>query len=126
MSLGYDLYEDNRDFQQKGLTGEVKRYTTAKMEFPCYVVCSTETNQVEMYKIQVLKQMFATSKIYNESEANSMIHLYFSQGNQVAKLGIIQPKQVKSFLKLFESNQVDGYFEDGILLQGEHLYVLAE
>ena len=126
MSLGYDVYEDNREFEQKGLTGEVKRYTTGKLDYPCYIIYSEDDNQVEMYKIQVLRQMFSTSKTYVESDAKSMINLYFSQGSKMAKLGIIQPKQVKSFLKLFESNIVEGYYDADTVLKDDYLYVLAE
>ena len=126
MSLGYNTYEDDRRFEQKGLTGEVRRYTTTKMSFHCYVICSTEEKVVKLHSIETLKKMFPNSKVYDESIADSLIHIYFNQGNQTAKLGVIQPNQVKTFLKLFESCEVDGYLSQDEKLEGMYLYILAE
>lgn len=126
MSLGYETYEDDRKFEQKGLTGDVRRYTTTKMEFPCYVVCNTEEKPVKLHSIETLRKMFPNAKSYDESIANSLIHIYFNQGNQTAKLGVIQPNQVKTFLKLFENCEVDGYLNADKKLEGMYLYILAE
>lgn len=126
MSLGFDVYEDNRSFEKEGITGSVKRYTTTKMDFPCYVIVSSEANQVEEFKISVLQKMFETVKVYDEEEAKRAIFLYFSDGMRTVKLGRIKPSQVKSFLKLFEKNNVDGYYSRDKELVGDYRYVLAE
>lgn len=126
MSLGYDTYEDNRSFEQDGLTGEVKRYATEGMNFPCYIINCDSEHTVEAFKIKVLKNMFSAIRAYDEEEAKLAISLYFHQGDKTAKLGQIYPKQVKSFLKLFESNFVEGYLSENKKLEGEYLYVLAE
>lgn len=125
MALGYEVYEDNRNFEQDGLTGDVKRYVTEKMEFPCYIIVATPDNIVENYKISVLTRMFANIKTYNEDDANSSISLYFNQGDKTVKLGKIFPKQVKSFLKLFEGNIVDGFYDKDTKLTDDYLYVLS-
>ena len=70
--------------------------------------------------------MFPNTKVYDESIANSLIHIYYNQGSQTAKLGVIQPNQVKTFLKLFENCEVDGYLSSEEKLDGMYLYVLAE
>ena len=127
MSLGYDVYDSsNRSFEQEGLTGEVRRYTTEKMNFPCYIVLASEEKPVEQYKISVLKKMAITTQVYDEDIAKSMIYIYFNYGNRTVKLASIQAKQVKAFLKLFEANDIDGYFDKDTLLKGDHLYVLAD
>ena len=126
MSLGFDTYEDNRSFEQKGLTGEVKRYSTGKLEYPNIIIVATEEKPVEMYKFKVLHEMFGALKSYNEDEANLKIHMYFKQGSQLAKVGIIQPKQVKSVMKLFDSNLVEGFFDADTELIGDYIYVLSE
>lgn len=126
MSLGYDVYEDKRSFEEKGITGNVKRYTTTKMDFPCYVIVSSEDNPVEEFKISVLQKMFETVKVYDEEEAKRAIFLYFSDGVRTVKLGRIKPSQVKSFLKLFDANNVDGYYSRDKELVGDYRYVLAE
>lgn len=126
MSLGYETYEDNRDFEQAGLTGEVRRYTTTKMEYPCYILCSTERNPIKLHSVATLKKMFPSLKVYDESVADSLIHVYFNQGSQTAKLGMIMPNQVKTFLKLFEGYCIEGYIDKDTPLKDMYLYVLAE
>lgn len=125
MSLGYEVYEDERDFEQKGLTGNVRRYSTTKMIFPCFILCSEENNPVPLHSIETLRRMFSTSKIYDESIANSLIHIYFNQGNQTAKLGSIQPSQVKTFLRLFDGCNIDCYLNKDEQLTGMYMYVLS-
>ena len=127
MALGYAVYDDkNRSFEQKGLTGEVRRYTTTNMEFPCLIICSTPDKPVRMHSLEALKIMFPKSQMYDEEVANSMIHIYFNQGEKTAKLGLIQPNQVKTFLRLFADNNVDGYLSQEKKLEGMYLYILSE
>lgn len=126
MSLGYDVYEDNRDFEQKGITGNVSRYTTTNMEYPCLIVCATEEKPVEMYKIEVLRKMFASVAVFDEEQSKLKITIYYSQDERLVRLGVIQPKQVKSILKLFESNVVEGFYDSDTLLRDDYLYVLSE
>lgn len=126
MALGYETYEDNRDFEQKGLTGNVARYSTENMSFPCYIICATSDNKVDMYKIQVLKKMFINSSNFDEEVMLSAINVYYNQDNQTIRLGKIFPKQVKSFLKLFEGNIIEGYYDKDNKLEEEYLYVLSD
>lgn len=126
MALGYETYEDDRDFEQDGLTGEVKRYAIESMNFPCYIINCDDEHTVEAFKIKVLRNMFSAVKAYNEEEAKLAISLYFHQGDKTAKLGQIYPKQVKSFLKLFESNFIEGFLSADKKLEGDYLYILAE
>lgn len=125
MALGYEVYEDKRDFEQKGLTGDVRRYTTTKMVFPCFILCHTEEKPVPLHSVETLKRMFPTSKVYDETIANSLIHIYFNQGETLVKLGCIQPNQVKTFLRLFENCEVDCFMEQDKKLEGMYMYVLS-
>lgn len=127
MALGYDVYDDSsRSFDQKGLTGDVKRYTTASMSFPCLIVLSTPEKPVKRHNLETLHMMLPKSKLYDEEAAKSMINVYFNQGGKTAKLGVIQPKQVKTVLQLFKDNDVDGYLSRDEKLEGMYLYVLSE
>ena len=126
MALGYDTYEDNRDFEQEGLTGNVRRYVTESMTYPCFIIVNEADKPVEVIKLQVLKKMSAVVEKYDEEEANSMISIYFSSGDKTAYLGKIQPKQVKSFISLFSVNHVVAYYDRDTLLEGDMRYVLSE
>jgi hypothetical protein len=125
MALGFDTYEDNREFEKKGLTGDVRRYTTAKMEFPCFILCSSEEHPIQMHSIDALRRMFPTSKVYDETIANSLIHIYFNQGDRTAKLGCIQPGQVKTFLRLFDGCDLDCFLNSEKQLTGMYMYILS-
>lgn len=123
MSLGYETYEDNRDFQQNGITGDVKRYTTESMEYPCFIV--KLGNTTSRYKINVLKQMFSASRNYDEELVNSSINIYFNSEERLIHFGRIFPAQVKSFLKLFESEEITGFLNKDKVLKDKYLYILA-
>ena len=128
MSLGYETYEDNRDFQQDGLTGTVRKYITEDMQFPCYIVEMTAEHSIEKYKIEVLQKMFKTVDTYDEEEAKLVISVYISSGDRTLRLGQITPKQVKPFLRLFEKDteQIHGFFDKDTELTDDYLYVLSE
>jgi hypothetical protein len=128
MSLGYDTYEDNRNFEQEGLTGTVRKYITEDMQFPCYILRMVEDKHIEKYKIAVLQKMFQTVETYDEEEAALIISIYISDDKRTLRLGQITPKQVKPFLRLFEKDleQVIGYFDKNTELKDDLLYVLSE
>lgn len=121
MEIGYDVEESERSFTKEGLTGTVTRYTTDDLEFPCYIVSAP----FEKYKIKVLQSMFKRVDSYDEEESNLAIHLYFEEGDNRVGLGKIYPRQVKSFLQLFSSNNVSGFYNKDTKLEGDYLYVLG-
>lgn len=118
MSLGYDVHEDDRSFEQEGITGTVTRYATSSLEFPCYIVSAP----FEKYKIQVLRTMIENHSSSADSEP---INLYFREEGSTVGLGKIMPTQVKAFLKLFESNKIEGYLDKDSKLEGDYLYTLS-
>ena len=125
MALGYDVYEDNRDFEQEGLTGNVKRYAVDKMQFPCYILVSDDKHSVPLYKIKVLKQMSSTFEIFDETEVDMAINIYYTENGKTVSICKIFPKQVKSFLKLFDTELIEGFLSKDKELVGNHLYVLS-
>lgn len=124
MALGYETFEDNRDFKKEGLTGDVKRYVTESMTYPCYII--SLASNIAKYKLDVLKNMFTLSKVYNEELSMSSIDIYFDSGEKLIKFGKISSAQVKSFLKLFDSEQIIGYLDKNTKLEGDYLYVLSD
>ena len=99
MSLGYDTYEDNRNFEQEGLTGTVRKYITEDMQFPCYILRMVEDKPIEKYKIAVLQKMFQTVETYDEEEAALIISIYISDDKRTLRLGQITPKRFYYYLK---------------------------
>lgn len=119
--LGYEVEEDQREFESERVT----RYSTSKMQFPCFIVMVTEEHPLKQYALDVLKKMFVKSDVYDEELSNSLIHLYFSQAGKTVQFGVVQSSQVKTFLRLFEFNEVQGYLDKDTPLSGDKLYVLS-
>lgn len=118
--LGYNVSDDTRDFSH----GEVKRYATSDMKYPCYVICVTPEKPLKSYTIDVLKRMFIKTDKY--VEGLEPIHLYFNDGIKTVGFGIIQPGQVKPFMTLFEQNEVKAFLSEDRELVGDMRYVLSE
>ena len=121
MSIGYDIEDSNRSFEKKGLTGTVTRYTTDDLKFPCYIVSAP----FEKYKLKVLKSMYQKVESYDEEESRLAIYLYFEEGGKRVGLGKIYPRQVKSFLQLFSTNKIVGFYDKDTVLENDYLYVLG-
>ena len=119
MSIGYDIEDSNRSFEKKGLTGTVTRYTTDDLKFPCYIVSAP----FEKYKLKVLKSMYQKVESYDEEE--SRLAIYFEEGGKRVGLGKIYPRQVKSFLQLFSTNKIVGFYDKDTVLENDYLYVLG-
>lgn len=119
--VGYDVAEDSRSFEKKGLTGTVMRYTTDDLKFPCYIVSAP----FEKYKLKVLQSMFQKVESYDEEESKLEIHLYFEDEKSCVGFGKIYPRQVKSFLQLFSTNKIVGYYDKDKKLEGDYLFVLG-
>ena len=123
--LGYDTFEDDRTFIQDGITGEVRRYTTANMQFPCFVILNNDAKPVKSHSIDTLQRMFPVSKVYTGDDMSEIINIYFNQDDKTVRLGSINQTQVKTFLRLFENNDIDGYIDENTKLNGMYLYVLS-
>ena len=114
--VGYDVYEDKRDFSSEE---KVKRYVTANVVYPCYIV----SGKVEIFKFKVLGSMQSNST--KLVEGLQTIEIYYKEGDKMAKVGRITPAQVKSFLKLFECADVIGFYDKDTKLEGDYLYTLS-
>lgn len=125
-NLGYDVDTNNRTFEHEGITGEVTRYVTEKMEFPCYILINDPNNPVEMHKIKVLPSMFDSSTGLGNTGTANAISIYYRDGGKTLKLGKIAPRQVRAFLRLFMTNSVVGMLNKDKELTGDYLYVLAD
>lgn len=119
--IGYDVEQEERDFEKEGITGTVSRYSTCNLVYPCFIV----RPPFEKYKINVLKAMFQGLDAGSDEDLSLSVALYFEEGGKIASLGKIYQRQVNSFLKLFENNDIIGFYSDGKELKGDYLYALG-
>ena len=124
--LGFDVYEDNRDFEKEGITGKVQRYSIENVEYPFLMLHASEENPVHKHQLEVLPNMFACTVTGGSTTKDNGIVIYYTDDKVIARLGKILPRQVKAFLRLFDGNEIDGMLDESHHLQGDYLYVLAE
>lgn len=117
MSLGFDVYNDERVFDNK----PVRKYATASIEYPCFILCASEEYPVPKHSIEALRRMQPTKV----GEGEGIVHLYFSQNDMTARLGVIRASQVKSFLTLFARCDIDCFLDAGTKLEGMYMYTLS-
>lgn len=119
-----DSYVDKREFEVQGVSGQVSRYVTEDVSYPYFLLETTKENPVQVSKLQVLANFFATSKV-TESTLEP-VSIYYKDGEKVLKLGKLSAKQVKPFLRLFTDNNIVGMYDKNTELKGDYLYVLSE
>ncbi len=121
--VGYELYEDKRDFIQEGLTGDVSRYAKEGMQFPCFVLCSTP----QKYKLNMLRTMFKAHDRIRQTDEESVnnVVVYAKTKKKTVRMGVLMQQQVRPFLTLFEKDDVKGYFSRDVQLEGDMLYTLC-
>lgn len=114
MSLGYDVFEDDRDFEQEGITGEVKKFTKGKMKYPCLILTETEDNRLNYFSLQTAKEMFTKKDaIYNEDYADSIIFVYIRLlDGHLISFNSIDSQKVNAFCNLFNGHKITGKMYD--------------
>jgi hypothetical protein len=120
--VGYEVEEQERSFEQKGITGVVTRGAIEQCQFPCIILATSKESQIPRYKLNVLATMIKN----NNEVIENPISLYLSGGDKIMRLGIIAPRQVKAILDLFKENEKVGYLNKNKKLDGNYLYVLSE
>lgn len=129
MSLGYDVDDKERDFDKKGITDKVSRFSTSQMEFPNIVIYNTQEHPLKAHKVRVLKSMMTISEqaLMNLPPASaSDVTLYVTDGSQVIRIGKVRASQVMPVLRLFDEEKLLGYMDAETLLEGIFLYTLCE
>ena len=131
MALGYDVFEDNRDIQQEGITGEVKKFAKGEMQYPCIILTETEDNRLNLFSLQTAKEMFTKPEaIYDESYVDRIVFVYIRLlDGHLISFNSIDSSKVNAFCNLFKGHKITGkmYDENNELidLDGDMVSVLA-
>ena len=127
MPSSFEVYEDKRDFQEQGITGEVTRYQITDMQYPCFLLSNTAETPIPMYALMTLKSLLLDTKVkeYTEEELNSVISMYFKDKETVVKLGVILPRNVKAFINSFETYDLKCFYSENKELEGDMMFVLS-
>ncbi|MDR0918801.1 MAG: hypothetical protein LBM93_06065 [Oscillospiraceae bacterium] len=120
MSTGYAAKTIKRSFEKEGVTGEVTRLLEVIIEYPYLLLIDSKEKAIEKYKLQVLAGLIKSA----ENQENK-VSLYLNKSGKTISLGKIGGRQVKGFLRLFESNEIIGKFDENTDLIGNYLYVLT-
>ena len=122
MSLGFDVFESDNDYEKEGLTGQVSRYSSVEMNYPCYIVSMQD---MPMCKLLAFKGLVAAPEVLARQEVDTSINVYFKQGEQYAYFGKILPAQVKAFINVFGQDNITGFLSKEKEIKDMYLYILA-
>lgn len=122
MGLGFDVYESDNDFEKEGITGQVSRYASVEMNYPCYIV---NIQGLPMSKLLAYKGLVASPEVLVRQDIDSSINIYFEKDGQIAYMGKILPPQVKAFINIFEEDNISCFLNKDKEMKGMYLYVLA-
>ena len=127
MPSSYEVYEDKRDFEEQGITGEVTRYQITDMEYPCFLLSNTTELPIPKYALMTLKSLLLDTRVreYSQEELNSVINIYFKDKDVVVRLGVILPRNVKSFISSFEKYDLRCFYSKDTELKNDMMFVLS-
>ncbi len=128
MDSSYEIYEDTRDFEEQGITGEVTRYQIVDMEYPAFILENTTEKPIPMYALMTLKSLLFDSKAreYDSNELRNMISMYFKENATVVKLGVMLPRNVKSFINFFEKYDLKCFINKDKEVKGDKMFILSD
>lgn len=112
---GSEYVEDNVE-EIKGITDKVTPFTYTGMDYPCMVI--KDNFVCPKHRMLVIRNMVQGSGMGND------ISLYFAQGSDLYKLGMLSPLQVKVFVEMVGKDNLVGYLSEDQILTKDMLYVL--
>lgn len=114
--VGYAGYEDTRTFDKD------KDYLEGFF-YPC-IILNLAGADVPKSRMQTLKSMIEGSSVDTNITVEP-VNLYFQTESKTVLVGKLQARQIKSFMKLFDSVPKVGYLTADKRLDGDMIYVLS-
>lgn len=114
--VGYEGYEDTRTFDKD------KDYLEGFF-YPC-IILDLAGADVPKSRMQTLKSMIDGSSVDTNITVEP-VNLYFKTESKTVLVGKLQARQIKSFMKLFDSVPKVGYLTADKQLEGDMIYVLS-
>lgn len=114
---GYN--EDSSTEEIKGITNKVTEYTYTGLTYPCIVF--KDGMKLEKHKIQVISNMVKS----NSSALVKDISLYFNNGDQLYKLGMISGVQVISLIDIANRDNLIAFLDADTELKDSLIYTLC-
>lgn len=111
MALGYEVFEDERDFQQEGITGHVSRFTKGDLQYPCLIITETEAKRLNLSTLEIAKNMFTIKdSTYDESFKDRLIYIYIRLlDNHLVSFNSVDSTKIGAFMDLFEGFDLSGW-----------------
>lgn len=116
----FEFYGEEYNEEQvddiKGITDKVTSYTYTGMDYPCMVI--KESFVCPKHRMLVIKNMV------KKGEVEKDISLYYAQGTDLFKLGMLSSSQVKVFIEMVGVDNLEGYLSEKEGISGDMLYIL--
>lgn len=108
--------EDNRPAEIHGITDKLTMFTYTGMAYPCLII--KESFSCPKHRMLVISNMVKTKTLDKD------INLYYSQGGELFKMGMLGGQQVKVAIDLIGEEFLEGFLSDNEKLEGDKLFVL--
>ena len=111
-------YDENTDSEIKGITDTVTDFVYTGLNYPNIII--KEGFTCPKHKMQVLSRMVKSS-----SREIKDVNLYFVQGGELYKMGMLSKGQVMAFLDMVGIDMLDAFLDEKTKLEGDRIYVLG-
>ena len=101
----------------KGVTDEVSKFVFTNIEYPC--ICLKADIMLPTYKWEVI------AKLVKQGVVSKNISIYMLRNGELFKAGSLSGLQVKAFIDIVGIENLFGFHNRDIRLDGDKLYVLA-
>lgn len=114
----YDSEEEEVNVDIPGITDKVVNYTYTGMKYPCIILKSG-------FKCPEHKMLVLSKMVKMGSAETKDISLYFAEGSDLYKIGMLSGMQDKPFLDVVGVENIMAFYDNGMELLGDKVYVLC-
>lgn len=117
----FGFYGEDEDQEEirgiRGITDEVSKFVFTNVEYP--FICLNADIMLPQHKWVVI------SKLVKQGAVSKNIAFYMIRGGELYKAGSLSGIQIKSFIDIVGIENLFGYHNKDIRLEGDKLYVLS-
>lgn len=109
--------EDKEVDDIKGITDEVTEFTYTGLQYPCIIFNDGITFKNHKWRI--------IANMVKAADTDKDTALYYRDSGGLVKMGMLSGRQLESFFELVGLDNIIGFYEEGLQLEGSKLYTLC-
>lgn len=115
----YDGYSEDSVKEIEGITDKVTDLPYTNLSYPAIIF--KDGLRLPTHKVTSISNMVKSSA----GSAKKDITLYYQNGGDLYKMGMLSGQQIDSLLSIVPRDQIDAYYDDGSKLEGGKIFVLC-